>query len=271
MVIQGLGLSVRKASILSDSDPVKDNKVLQLDGVGDYAQLPNDTTIKTTQTNLVNAGVSGAGWFKVDMPEDAVGMGLFSNDGAGQGVYYGLAIQLGADGRLRMNLYDGDGGSGSTSRRTVIFDSPALGSGWNFIAFSFDNNLQANWKLWVNGSEIDVADTNGGGLTTVGYSASGQGAVGANLTKYFKGDISEFALFSKKMTTDIQTTIYNCKGSTATGAFDYSTDQGNYNLASYLTMWLKFEGNYKDSSTNNLTVDGVGDPVFVTETASRAC
>ncbi|MDD4785473.1 MAG: DUF2341 domain-containing protein, partial [Candidatus Shapirobacteria bacterium] len=121
----------------------KFNKGLWLDGLNDYVQVPNQTSLKYTGGDM-----SFSVWFKPDASDD--GGRIISKPWNGSGQYnYGISTGGGSNPSLTFSLV-------GTSSYSLGFNQTIPSDKWSHLTVTLNNNSQV--KLYING-KLTNSDT----------------------------------------------------------------------------------------------------------------
>ena len=177
---------------VGDAPVFTNNFSLDFDGVDDYVQVPNSTSLNITTALSVSA------WFKTT---SANGMYLLTQGSGSQVKYY---IQFYAPiNRIQVRIWDGSAVP-ITIDNTQVFDDGQ----WHNIVLTTDALTTTDGvKIYFDGTLL----TNKGTLNNNGiYTASAGLFIGQipNTTR-FNGNIDEVALFNSELSSSDVTTIYN--------------------------------------------------------------
>ena len=135
---------------------------------------------------------------------------------------------------------------------------------WGHFVFTYENTAGSGsdeMRIYQNGSEIkNTTSVNTGNLTTNTSDIDIAGTVADN--RQVKGKLDEFAIWNEVLDADAVTAIYN-----SGVPFDLTEDNGDYDeYTDGLVCYLRFEGDFNDSSGNGNTVTVHNEAALVTDT-----
>jgi hypothetical protein len=209
----GTMVNMNASNFVTDVPSFTNTKSILLDGVDDYVQVPNSTSLNITTALSVSA------WFKTT---SANGMYLLTQGSGSQVKYY---IQFYAPiNRIQVRIWDGSAVP-ITIDNTQVFDDGQ----WHNIVLTTDALTTTDGvKIYFDGTLL----TNKGTLSNSGLYTTAAGLFIGQIpnTARFNGNIDEVSLFNSELSQSDVTSIYG--GGTPSSLSSYSS----------LVSWWRFEG-----------------------------
>ena len=175
-------------------------KSIQLDGVDDYVDCGNDSSLNLTSQ------ITWSAWVKFNALNNAVNYGIVSNFDPNEGynytfIYYPSTTSSSRKLRLRINSSSGSL-SGYYDTSVDLSDNQ-----WHHVAFSFDGTTNANGiKVYVDGVNVNSFTSSNAGI----FSSSGSTLIGAYQTAswFANANIDEVSVFNSALSQSDVTAIY---------------------------------------------------------------
>ena len=149
------------------------------DGVNDYALFDNSIVgpIRPSESELNSDGFTVQMWIKQDVGDVAF---CWTNALGTNNIYHGLVVvydnRTTSGGRIVFHKMDGDGGSGSASRRSRVYTNTGNISGWKFITWRFDSASNSDFIGFVNSTKFTSGSNSGFG-SSVAYGTGRDGSL----------------------------------------------------------------------------------------------
>ena len=195
--------TMQNFSTFSSDVPVElfSRKSIALDGVDDYVDCGNDSSLNLTSQ------ITWSAWVKFNALNNAVNYGIVSNFDPNQGfkytfIYYPSTTSSSRKLRLRINSSSGSL-SGYYDTSIDLSDDQ-----WHHVAFSFDGTTNANGiKVYVDGVNVNSFTASNAGI----FSSSGSTLIGAYQTAswFANANIDEVSLYNTELSASDITSIYN--------------------------------------------------------------
>ena len=176
-------------------------KSILLDGVDDYVDCGNDSSLNLTSQ------ITWSAWVKFNALNNAVNYGIVSNFDPNQGfkytfIYYPSTTSSSRKLRLRINSSSGSLSGYYDTSIDLSNDQ------WHHVAFSFDGTTNANGiKVYVDGVNVNSFTASNAGI----FSSSGSTLIGAYQTAnwFANANIDEVSLYNTELSASDITSIYN--------------------------------------------------------------
>ena len=196
-----------------------DNNSLSFDGVDDYVNVSNASSLN------INGNVSISAWVNFSNFDNDLAC-VMSKAGSGNGGYH-IEKTPGAN---SLSLWIENGDDGPIGVTTNVLDADT----WYHIVGTNDGTTS---KIYVDGSlinSVSMGNPGGGeGDFKIGYNSDNVGSA-----RYWHGNIDEVAIWDGALTADEITALYN----TGLG-LDASFNNGDYTSSSNLQGYWKFDAN----------------------------
>jgi hypothetical protein len=175
----------------------KIGKAQDFDGTDDYVGLPDEADFKPTTSYSICA------WIKLS--DKTAVRTIFSNCIAtSDSTHGGIVFRILTSGYL--SIYHGTGGLDDTQQKVGTID--VTNNAWRFVCVTYNGTTA---RLYVDGSE----DDNGNIDAPSGYKATNNPTIGMWRSGYwgndhiYKGIIDELGFWSRALTSDEITALYN--------------------------------------------------------------
>lgn len=186
---------------VGDAPVFTNNFSLDFDGIDDYVNCGNDSSLNLTSQ------ITWSAWVKFNALNDAVNYGIVSNFDPNEGykytfIYYPSTTSSSRKLRLRINSSSGSL-SGYYDTSVDLSDNQ-----WHHVAFSFDGTTNANGiKVYVDGVNVNSFTASNAGI----FSSSGSTLIGAYQTAawFANANIDEVSVFNTELSASDVTSIYN--------------------------------------------------------------
>jgi len=176
-------------------------KSILLDGVDDYVDCGNDSSLNLTSE------ITWSAWVKFNALNNAVNYGIVSNFDPNEGYKYTFVYHPSTSSgsrKLRLRINSSSGSlSGYYDTSVDLSDSQ-----WHHVAFSFDGTTNANGiKVYVDGVNVNSFTASNAGI----FSSSGSTLIGAYQTAswFANANIDEVAVWDSELSASDVTSIYN--------------------------------------------------------------
>jgi len=177
------------------------------DGVNDYALFDNSVVgpIRPSESELNSDGFTIQAWIKQDVGDSGF---VWTNALADDNVYHGLVVaydnRTSSGGRIVFHKMDGDGGSGTGSRRSRVYTNTGNISGWKLVTWRFDSANQSDFIGFLNNTKY-TSGTNSGFGSSVAYGTGRDGtlasrAIGTSSQRFFPYEIAVVLCYDVALT-----------------------------------------------------------------------
>ena len=193
-------VEANRSTDVPSASSFSNTKSILLDGVDDYVDCGNDSSLNLTSQ------ITWSAWVKFNALNNAVNYGIVSNFDPNEGykytfIYYPSTTSSSRKLRLRINSSSGSL-SGYYDTSVDLSDNQ-----WHHVAFSFDGTTNANGiKVYVDGVNVNSFTSSNAGI----FSSSGSTLIGAYQTAswFANANIDEVSVFNSALSQSDVTAIY---------------------------------------------------------------
>ena len=244
-------------NLISGQAPVigfTNTQSVAFDGVDDYISVADSNSLDATG-NLTVACWTYLG----DMNDEGtdVDADIFFKNGAYR-AFFTRPSTLSDVYKIKVKLKPG---SAMLSEVSVLSDavSEAPSDAWIHIAVTYKEVGAGSDEviIYKNGAAFkSVTNETIGSLANSGNALN----IGGTANRIFKGKMDEFAVWNETLVADAVSAVYN-----SGTPFDLTEDKGNYDeYTDGLVCYLRFEGNFNDTTANNNDASVVAEASIVT-------
>jgi concanavalin A-like lectin/glucanase superfamily protein len=185
--------------VLADDRAGNPNSAYFFDGIDDYMDIGNDTSIKP------QLPVSFSYW--IHYVVFGYPMGIFTNNYVDD-YYYGIWSRISTENKININFGDGGGGTGRRTKTSNTITSPGV---WYHVVGIIRG--PQNMDIYINGAfDGGVYSGSGGSLTYDSNSGNigRQDASGPGIgPEYFNGRIDELRIYNRELNPSEVQALYN--------------------------------------------------------------